>query len=214
MRRCGYCSSSFDSTGQGTPAKYCSRRCKERARERRKRDALIAQRPCAHCGEVLGRQRAGGRGRHPIYHLDCADVVERRQIQEHAERRGRRVGLDLRTGMVNETNTKPLNRAYLATLRADPCAYCGSPTGGEIDHIVPCQSIGRRSIQEPGNLTGACAACNNAKRATPLLSHLLAAAVRREMRPLAEELECISGQRYWVRPARGGSRQTAEVLAG
>ena len=56
------------------------------------------------------------------------------------------------------------------TLRADPCAYCGRPRSGGIDHIVPVSDGGTDALD---NLTGACASCNSGKSAKPLLEYLL-----------------------------------------
>jgi HNH endonuclease len=56
-----------------------------------------------------------------------------------------------------------------AVLRRDPCAYCGA-TGGTIDHIVPTAARGERTT---ANMTGSCAACNQAKGRWPLLPFLL-----------------------------------------
>jgi 5-methylcytosine-specific restriction endonuclease McrA len=58
-----------------------------------------------------------------------------------------------------------------AYLRLDPCAYCGRPAGGTIDHIVGL-AVGGTPTAE--NLTGACRACNEAKgRRWPMLVLLL-----------------------------------------
>jgi 5-methylcytosine-specific restriction endonuclease McrA len=56
-----------------------------------------------------------------------------------------------------------------AYLRLDPCAWCGGP-GGTIDHIVP-RAVGAAATDL--NLTGSCAACNEAKGRWPLLPFLL-----------------------------------------
>jgi 5-methylcytosine-specific restriction endonuclease McrA len=54
-------------------------------------------------------------------------------------------------------------------LRVDPCAWCGGP-GGTIDHIT---ARARGGTHSPDNLTGACAACNEAKGLWPLLVFML-----------------------------------------
>lgn len=54
-------------------------------------------------------------------------------------------------------------------LRNDPCCYCGC--GSEhLDHIHP---VALGGTQTWDNLTAACAECNRAKHAEPLLRFLL-----------------------------------------
>lgn len=64
--------------------------------------------------------------------------------------------------------------AYMATLRGDPCAYCGM-VGGHLDHIEALRRGANRSkggADSWRNLTGACEACNNAKGAKTLVAFL------------------------------------------
>lgn len=62
-------------------------------------------------------------------------------------------------------------REEKAILRLDPCAYCGAKCQ-HLDHIEPRSQGGPDGWD---NLTAACAPCNHAKRAKPLLLHLLTA---------------------------------------
>jgi 5-methylcytosine-specific restriction endonuclease McrA len=61
-----------------------------------------------------------------------------------------------------------LTTAYIAILRRDPCAYCGS-RGGVVDHIDP---ISKGGLNHWTNLTAACQACNSSKHTKPLLAVL------------------------------------------
>lgn len=60
-------------------------------------------------------------------------------------------------------------RAWDRVLLADPCAYCGS-TSQHIEHVHP-RALGGKDNDE--NKVGACASCNQRKRAHPLLTFLL-----------------------------------------
>lgn len=72
--------------------------------------------------------------------------------------------------------------AYVRSLCADPCAYCGGP-GGQRDHIVPRAlaggTTGTGAVADVPNLTGCCAPCNLAKSNRSLLQFLAA------LRPLS-----------------------------
>lgn len=57
---------------------------------------------------------------------------------------------------------------YRRALLADPCAYCDA-TAQVLDHIEPRARGGRR---EPSNETGACSACNGAKKHHSLLGFM------------------------------------------
>lgn len=84
--------------------------------------------------------------------------------RERARAWGRRNARHRRLGYDAETC------AWSDVLVADPCAYCGAASSG-VDHIDP---VARGGTNDVGNLTGACAACNRRKRATPLLLFMLA----------------------------------------
>lgn len=49
--------------------------------------------------------------------------------------------------------------AVCATLREEPCDYCGG-SGGEVDHVVP---LTRGGLHHPQNLAPCCRACNSSK---------------------------------------------------
>lgn len=76
------------------------------------------------------------------------------------------------------------DREYRTALRRDPCAYCGEPMGGVIDHIEPKVSGGSDGW---ANLTGACESCNCSKNALPLLYFLGRKRVDAELLPLLEQ---------------------------
>lgn len=58
---------------------------------------------------------------------------------------------------------------YLASVAADPCAYCDGPAT-VIDHIVPQRHGGENDWT---NYTPACVRCNSRKSTTSLLAYLL-----------------------------------------
>lgn len=59
--------------------------------------------------------------------------------------------------------------AFAATLKLDPCSYCGGPAD-QLDHIVARAMDGDDSFE---NLTATCAECNQSKGSRPLLAFLL-----------------------------------------
>jgi 5-methylcytosine-specific restriction endonuclease McrA len=67
------------------------------------------------------------------------------------------------------------SEAYAAVLYGDPCSYCGSPTR-HVDHVEP---LSRGGDNHWTNLTGACAACNHAKSATPMLHFMLTREIKK-----------------------------------
>lgn len=53
--------------------------------------------------------------------------------------------------------------AWARVLRGDACSYCAAPgAGGTVDHVDPTSRGGSYRV---GNLTGACASCNESKGA-------------------------------------------------
>lgn len=129
--------------------------------------------------------------------------LPRRLRDQWAEQTGRQAGLDLRLGVITEYVTKGMSGEYRKALRRDPCAYCGAP-GGVLDHIECIGGSGRKRVTRGDlfNLTGSCAECNGVKRTSPLLHALVAIAIQRQMRPLAELMGEWVGRRYMVRPKR------------
>lgn len=65
--------------------------------------------------------------------------------------------------------TSPQFFAWRTVLMADPCVYCGGTSTG-MDHIQPRASGGSNGWE---NRAPACATCDNAKGATPVLFFLL-----------------------------------------
>lgn len=65
--------------------------------------------------------------------------------------------------------------AWLRLLRLDPCAYCGTPGAGTVDHVEPRSRAARGlgGAHSWLNVVGACARCNGAKAARPLVAFLL-----------------------------------------
>lgn len=62
-------------------------------------------------------------------------------------------------------------RAYLSIIQRDPCAYCGTTSRVEVDHIVPLSQGGENRWQ---NLSAACRTCNTRKNARSLLTFMAA----------------------------------------
>lgn len=73
--------------------------------------------------------------------------------------------------VMDRAGGRPVDRrAYEASLRSDPCAYCGDTAGpADIDHIEPRKGNGANTWH---NLTAACPRCNSSKNAKPLLRWL------------------------------------------
>ncbi len=102
--------------------------------------------------------------------------------------------------------------AYLLALRADPCAFCGTPSEA-LDHIDPAYSGG---LDDWSNRAGICRACNSSKGTRELLMHLLAVRIHEAMSPLREQARLIAGgpsgqtaiAREWIgrRAARNAAR--------
>lgn len=83
--------------------------------------------------------------------------------------------------------TRSDKAAYRRAMKtADPCAYCGEPTAGGIDHIVPTLGTGDRS--DWSNMTASCHRCNAIKRTLPLLSALLWVPVSRSYNDMRRSL--------------------------
>jgi hypothetical protein len=72
---------------------------------------------------------------------------------------------------------------FVQILRNDPCVYCGCACGDQrtIDHITPAAEFRQkqkgtnipRDVNNVENLTSACLACNQEKKALPLLHFLI-----------------------------------------
>lgn len=94
-----------------------------------------------------------------------------------------------------------VRRDYLASMRADPCAYCNRPRAGTWDHIEP-RALGGAGMSAD-NRTAACRWCNVDKAEEPLLLYLLAAGGIRHERALRED------RRRGQRPGAPGSSGTS-----
>lgn len=133
------------------------------------------------------RDRLARSQRDRIYRSTNADAIKRRRAAAYAANRDKAKARAAKWRHENPARKRELGRrdhlrrligrsrdadelAYIATLRTDPCAYCGSGRG-EIDHIVPVAAGGPSATD---NLTAACRTCNASKSATPLLLFLLA----------------------------------------
>lgn len=92
-------------------------------------------------------------------------------------------------------------------LHRDPCAYCGRPSGGTLDHIVARRDGGRLLWQ---NLTGSCRACNVWKGHEPLVPFLIRR--HRRISALPPALQRIQGQ-VTRRAITTHAKQVAKVEA-
>jgi len=70
-----------------------------------------------------------------------------------------RVNSQLRRARTSNSGVFKVTAKEIAKLYASPCAYCGAPSK-HLDHIIPISRGGTHGI---GNLTGACAKCNQSK---------------------------------------------------
>lgn len=68
------------------------------------------------------------------------------------------------------TPEKCSKKEWKDVLRADPCAYCGAPKSGTVDHIVPRVDLEVECDWD--GLTGSCKICNNKKGDVSLLKYL------------------------------------------
>lgn len=87
-------------------------------------------------------------------------------------------------------------------LFSDPCPYCGSPVE-TIDHIL---ARARGGTDHWTNVTGACRACNRAKRDLPLLVFVMRRRPPRPRRAVRQRLGLFSDR---LAAALAGERETA-----
>ena len=85
-------------------------------------------------------------------------------------------------------------RAYKASLRRDPCAYCGAPAE-EIDHIVSRADGGP---DDWTNWVGLCRDCNISKGGKSLLAFMAYRVFR--FREIKDEMSRLAG--LWARVGR------------
>jgi len=145
----GTCPTCGQQFSRGPHAVYCSRKCKARASELRRR------------------------ARHPDRDRDRYHRESDRR-REYAREYSR---ANLSVGVVRRRNRKDRKRGNPGFAPFSPaewqavvrrwggCAYCGSPGPVQIDHVVPLARGGRHSI---GNVLPACAGCNISKHAALL----------------------------------------------
>ena len=89
---------------------------------------------------------------------------------------GSPLGVGMPSGRTLRADGQSHYEAWQALLRLDPCAYCGAAgPGGTVDHVEP-RSRPARGLGATAhawlNLSGACSACNGAKRDLDLLVFL------------------------------------------
>lgn len=164
--------------GRRSRAEYCAKSCynaaykiagearpsaekqREYARQsyRRLREAklnAIGVRLCVECGDPLPRT---SRLRRVYCSQRCVNAVSLREGRalriEHAHRYRTRRRAAASPG-VTERDWKRLVARY-----GGCCAYCGTPGGTSVDHVVPLSRGGRHSI---GNVLPACKPCNSSK---------------------------------------------------
>ena len=134
-RACASCGSTLE--GMRSNAKYCSRKCKAAAAERRR-----PQRD--HSARYLKE-----RDRRLAYALDPE------RMREAASRRRARVRSAERCLITKKDWLR------LAERFRHSCAYCGERKPLTMEHVVPLSRGGRHSI---GNIIPACFSCNSSKR--------------------------------------------------
>lgn len=150
---------------------------------------------CTWCRGPIAQRK--GRGR-----LYCQPVCRWASTRLETLRAGhRRVGVDLRVGWLSENDPTEMG-AFYASVKNDPCAYCGSPNGGTFDHIVPSSFGGENN---PANITGSCQSCNSSKQQRPLLFHLLMKRVEAEMAPALDEWDLLRSA-VGYQPGKGIAR--------
>lgn len=84
------------------------------------------------------------------------------------EQAGHPLGVGMPSGSPLREDGETHLEAWQRILRADPCAICGAPASGTIDHIEP-KSHGGRYRYRWTNLAGMCERCNGSKSDRPLL---------------------------------------------
>jgi hypothetical protein len=90
-----------------------------------------------------------------------------------ADQPGHPLGVGVPLGATLRMDGESHSNAWRRILRSDPCAYCGAPISGTVDHVEP-RHTRRNGVERWINLVGACSRCNGSKAAKPLLLFLLA----------------------------------------
>lgn len=151
QKSCECCGAAFECTARSARRRvYCSRQCKEDAKNAATKAALVASKParsCLHCGGAIGPERRA----------DAAYCSEQcNSAAHHATRKA--------SWKVGERQER-VSRAYIVARDQGTCHLCGKRCRTEeihLDHLVPLSRGGDHSA---ANLRVACAACNLSKRA-------------------------------------------------
>lgn len=178
---CEMCGSSWEHPGQrGRLPKRCEA-ChrdywndwqRDKHREIYRRPCRVAK--CDTCGRFI--KIVNGPGRLPERCLSCEKgyrrgraaalreanpAASRLRWQRFKARHPERVraNASLQRASRQSAPSFLVTPADIARILAQPCAYCDAPSE-HIDHVIPLSRGGRHSI---GNLTGACAKCNQSK---------------------------------------------------
>lgn len=159
--RCELCGIEFQRTVRKVAWKkgksYCSRACKDRARNKAVRQAREAAKPlrsCVHCGAAMPRAM---RRDAKFCSAECNEAAHA-QWRKMAKRRG-------------ADGKAKFNRADIADRDQWRCGICGGlisrrkkhpdPYALSVDHIVP---LARGGSNEPTNLQAAHLRCNLSRR--------------------------------------------------
>lgn len=146
MRACDHCGGSME--GKRLNAVYCSRGCKTKASDqRRKDDGRAVTRDRARYPQEAERRRAEAR-----------EYLRRHPEKMRAVRRNRKSRIKAKRFLILESEWRRMVARYRHC-----CAYCGSYS--EVlhrEHVIPIIRGGRDSI---GNSLPACPPCNFRKKA-------------------------------------------------
>lgn len=151
MRTCAWCEGSLE--GRRPHAVYCSRTCKTKASDqRRKEDGRAIARDRARYPREAEHRREYARR----YLAENPDRM--REIRRKRKAKTRGTG----EGVYDFTDR---DWARLVNRYGGRCAYCGEKAVLQRDHVVPLALGGTHG---PGNITPACQPCNYSKGAVPL----------------------------------------------
>lgn len=207
-RPCAECGSPLPPQRTGRPRKYCESCRPARAEGVDRRRPPGGPWPCSCCQRHLppqsfAKDASKGSGRKSL----CRDCDNAKAKRYYVQRIG---------GYRNRSHDEvAAEREYLDALRHDPCAYCGSPQGGVLDHIEPVRTGGRDHWE---NLTGVCESCNCSKHVLPALFFMGRRQIDQEILPLLRQRAGWIGgdargkpRRWLARHGWGGTPVTQEV---
>lgn len=166
-------------TARGRPPLYATRTCQKRvARQRSRARSARAPRACSSCGAEYQPESAR--------HLHCSKTCAQRT----------RLGFDAQASRWPATRylASPeidahIGADYRRSMRRDPCSLCNEPSDA-LDHIEPREYGGSNHWS---NYAPLCHSCNANKGTRPLLTHLLAQRIERELTPLLAERSAVLG---------------------